>query len=40
MRNRVAHGYFAVSVAMIWETVEVDIPDLCQKIAQVLEERK
>ena len=38
MRNRVAHGYFAVSLAMIWDSVEEDIPQLRQKIASVLEE--
>jgi uncharacterized protein with HEPN domain len=38
MRNRVAHGYFAVSLSMIWDTVEVDVPELREKIAKVLEE--
>lgn len=38
MRNRVAHGYFAVSLSMIWDSVEKDIPELRQKIAKVLEE--
>ncbi|HME57338.1 MAG TPA: DUF86 domain-containing protein, partial [Terracidiphilus sp.] len=38
MRNRVAHGYFAVSLAMIWDTVQVDFPELRQQIAKVLEE--
>ena len=38
MRNRVAHGYFAVSLSMIWDTVQVDIPELRQQIAKVLEE--
>ena len=38
MRNRVAHGYFAVSLAMVWDSVEVDVPELRQKIAKVLEE--
>ena len=38
MRNRVAHGYFAVSLAMAWDSVEVDVPELRQKIAKVLEE--
>jgi len=38
MRNRVAHGYFAVSLSMIWDTVQVDIPELRQQIATVLEE--
>jgi uncharacterized protein with HEPN domain len=38
MRNRVAHGYFAVSLSMIWDTVQVDIPELRQQITKVLEE--
>ncbi|MGO8935023.1 MAG: DUF86 domain-containing protein [Terracidiphilus sp.] len=38
MRNRVSHGYFAVSLPMIWDTVEFDVPDLRQKIAAVLAE--
>ena len=38
MTNRVAHGYFAVSAAMIWDSVEVDIPELRQQIVKVLEE--
>ncbi len=38
MRNRVAHGYFAVSLTMIWDSVQSDIPELRQKIASVLEE--
>jgi len=38
MRNRVAHGYFAVSLAMVWDSVEADVPELRQKIAKVLEE--
>ena len=38
MRNRVAHGYFAVSTAMIWDSIEVDIPDLREKILAVLKD--
>ena len=38
MRNRVAHGYFAVSLAMVWDAIEGDVPGLRQKIAKVLEE--
>ena len=38
MRNRVSHGYFAVSLAMVWDSVEEDIPELRQKIASVLDE--
>ena len=38
MRNRVAHGYFAVSLAMVWDSVEEDIPELRERMAKVLEE--
>ena len=38
MRNRVAHGYFAVSAQMIWETVVTDIPTLRAEILRVLDE--
>jgi uncharacterized protein with HEPN domain len=38
MRNRVAHGYFAVSTEMIWDSVQVDIPELREQITQVLGE--
>jgi uncharacterized protein with HEPN domain len=36
MRNRVAHGYFAVSAAMIWDSVQVDVPELRLQIVKVL----
>jgi uncharacterized protein with HEPN domain len=38
MRNRVAHGYFAVSLSMVWDSVQVDIPELQQQVAKVLGE--
>ena len=38
MRNRVLHGYFAVSTAMIWDSVQVDVPDLRLQIVKVLGE--
>lgn len=38
MRNRIAHGYFAVSLAMVWDSVEEDIPKLRQKMHLVLDE--
>ena len=38
MRNRVAHGYFSVSLPMVWDSVEEDIPELREKLARVLEE--
>lgn len=38
MRNRVAHGYFAVSLPMVWETVQADIPELRNKLAAIVAE--
>jgi uncharacterized protein with HEPN domain len=38
MRNRVAHGYFSVSLPMVWDSVQEDIPELREKMAKVLEE--
>jgi uncharacterized protein with HEPN domain len=38
MRNRVSHGYFAVSTAMVWDSVQVDVPDLRLQIVKVLGE--
>lgn len=32
MRNRVSHGYFSVDMAVIWKTVQRDIPELEQQI--------
>jgi|SRR6185312_822168 uncharacterized protein with HEPN domain len=37
MRNRVAHGYFSVDVAIVWNSVETEIPDLERRIRQVLQ---
>lgn len=38
MRNRVTHGYFAVSTAMIWDSVQEDVPELRKQIVKVLGE--
>jgi len=38
MRNRVTHGYFAVSTAMVWDSVQVDVPELRKQIVKVLGE--
>lgn len=38
MRNRVSHGYFAVDVEMIWETVQADVPELRRRILPALDE--
>jgi len=38
MRNRVAHGYFSVSLPMIWDTVEQDVPELQEIVRRILSE--
>ena len=35
MRNMVIHEYFRVDVAIIWETVQVDIPVLKRSLLQI-----
>lgn len=36
MRNRVAHGYFLVDLAIVWKTIQRDIPELERQIRQIL----
>lgn len=36
MRNIVVHGYFGVNTAVIWRTVQEDIPPLRKQIEQIL----
>lgn len=40
MRNRVAHGYFKVDLAMIWKTIRTDLPELHAQIKGLLEQIK
>lgn len=35
MRNRIAHGYFDIDWAVVWETVQTALPDLLDKLADV-----
>ncbi|MFJ2482323.1 DUF86 domain-containing protein [Pseudomonas sp. NPDC087598] len=30
MRNRIAHGYFDINLDVVWETVQVALPELLQ----------
>jgi uncharacterized protein with HEPN domain len=38
MRNRIAHGYFAVDYGMVWDTARQDLPMLEQKLNFLLAE--
>ena len=36
MRNRVAHGYFKVDYALVWNTIHADLPQLRTLVAALL----
>ena len=38
MRNILAHGYFEVDLAIVWDTVKRDLPQLLQSARKVLGE--
>jgi uncharacterized protein with HEPN domain len=35
MRNRIAHGYFAINIEVVWETVQSALPDLLARLPAV-----
>jgi uncharacterized protein with HEPN domain len=35
MRNRMAHGYFDVDLAIVWQTVKSSLPSLAQRLAAI-----
>lgn len=35
MRNAIAHGYFKVDYAIVWKTIQADLPTLYQQVQQV-----
>jgi uncharacterized protein with HEPN domain len=37
MRNALAHGYFKVDLAIVWKTVETDLPPLRQQVRSILD---
>jgi uncharacterized protein with HEPN domain len=40
LRNRVVHEYFGVDFEIVWEIITNDLPDLKEKIGNVLTEVK
>lgn len=38
MRNRLAHGYFDIDLAVVWRTVQSDLPALLQELRPILAE--
>lgn len=39
MRNALAHGYFKVDLAIVWRTIESDLPRLRQQVQALLQDR-
>lgn len=37
MRDRLGHGYFHVSTAIVWETIGADLPGLQGAVSSMLE---
>jgi uncharacterized protein with HEPN domain len=35
MRNRIAHGYFDINLDVVWDTVQLALPDLLQQLPAV-----
>lgn len=35
MRNALAHGYFLVDVAIVWKTIQIDLPGMADEIHQI-----
>lgn len=33
MRNRIAHGYFDINLDLVWDTVQIALPDLIIQLA-------
>jgi uncharacterized protein with HEPN domain len=38
MRDRLIHGYFGVDYELVWEVVQTKIPELHQRLQQLLAE--
>ncbi|HDT11378.1 MAG TPA: DUF86 domain-containing protein [bacterium] len=36
MRNRITHGYFDIDFDIVWSTIKNDLPDLKQKLENIL----
>lgn len=38
MRNRLAHGYFDVNLDVVWDTVQIAVPELERQVLRILTE--
>lgn len=37
MRNRIAHGYFAINLDVVWDTVKSALPELLERLPAIRE---
>ena len=37
MRNRLIHGYNSIDLDVLWDTIEIDLPPLIEKLEKILE---
>lgn len=35
MRNRIAHGYFEINLEVVWDTVQIALPDLLERLRKI-----
>lgn len=40
MRNKLIHEYFGVNIKVVWKTIKEDIPELKERISELLKELK
>jgi uncharacterized protein with HEPN domain len=40
LRNRIAHGYFDMNLAVVWDTVDTAIPDLILRLRKIISIRQ
>ncbi len=39
MRNRLAHGYFGINNAILWQVIEIEVPKLQKSLRRILSTR-
>jgi hypothetical protein len=37
MRNRLIHGYDAIDLDVLWDTVQIDLPALIEELERIFE---
>lgn len=37
MRNRIAHGYFEINLDVVWDTVQLALPELLEHLPRVID---